>query len=51
MSATHRLDLSAARNTGDAIVRGLYTILTKATNLQFIAIGYGRLVFRPVRWM
>ena len=31
--------------------KGLYTILTKATDLHFIAIGYGRLVFRPVRWM
>ena len=30
---------------------GLYTILTKATNFHFIAIGYRRLDFRPVRWM
>ncbi len=31
--------------------RGLYTILTKATNFHFIAIGYRRLDSRPVRWM
>ena len=33
------------------VYKGNYTILTKATNLHFIAIGYRRLDSRPVRWM